>query len=826
MQKNSIIQKMKKHILLLIIVAFTFCSSVLLGQDLGQLKNIDINAVSDAQIASYWAKVKKGGYTMAQVEVLGKAQGISATKIAAFKRRVNSLGTLESEENKEMSVDGKTFPNDDPFGMKAGEFAAEDTEENLLFGYDFFSNSKVSFAPSVNIAVPKNYQIGPGDEIMIDLWGASEVTYKATLNNSGSIKINGIGFIFINGFTLEDATSKIISKLKKKHAGISASATSYNKINTNVTVSKIRTVQVNIIGAVKVPGTYALNSLSTVLNALYVAGGPTEMGTFRAVQLVRANKVVATLDVYDYLLSGTQDGNLKLQDQDVLLVSPYKNQVTVEGAVKRAGIYELKEGENLVDLIQYFGGFTSKAYTNLLVIERLNGARKEVREVSLEDAAHFSMQAGDKLVVQEILETYENKISVGGEVYRPGNFQFFKNTTLKNLIEKAEGITPEAFLSRGLLVRTFDDTQKENISFSVATILNGETSILLQDRDSVHVFNKKELREERTISIAGAVNNSKTIDFIDKLQIEDLIVMSGGLKEGADSEVISVSRRLKDGSFATLSEVYTVSAETNLAINKGIPFYLEPFDIVNVRFLKGYTAQKEVTITGEVKYEGAYVLKTKNERISDLIERSGGFTDFADVKGAALIRKVVDKDAVNIIKKMKINRDDEGEDEEADAGDADDKEAILEMEASATEFKVGIDLEAILKNKGTDIDMFLRVGDVLMIPSKRQTVKVLGMVIKPSLVQFKAGRRLKAYVSRSGGFAESSKKSKIYVSYANGDVKTVKSFLFFKVYPKLAPGATIFVPAKSEKKRMSTPEIMGITTSIATLGVLIQTILN
>ena len=821
MQKKEFPRKMKKHILLLVVVLFTFCSSVLLGQDLSQLKNIDINAVSDAQIASYWAKIKKGGYTMAQVEVLGKAKGISATKIAAFKRRVNSLGTLEAGENREMPMDGETFAAEDPFGMKSGELAKQKTAENLLFGYDFFSNSKVSFAPSVNIAVPKNYQIGPGDEIMIDLWGASEITYKAIVNNSGSIKINGIGFIFINGFTLEDATSKIISKLKNKHAGIAAANTSYNKINTNVTVSKIRTVQVNIIGAVKVPGTYALNSLSTVLNALYVAGGPTKLGTFRAVQLVRANKVVATLDVYDYLLSGTQAGNLKLQDQDVLLVSPYKNQVRVAGAVKRAGIYELKEGETLADLIQYFGGFTPEAYTNLLVVERLNGARKEVKEVLFEAAALFLMQAGDKLVVQEILDTYENKIAIGGEVYRPGNFELFANTTLKNLLEKAEGVTPEAFLSRGLLVRTFDDTQKENIPFSVANILNGETSILLQDRDSVHVFNKKELREERTISIGGAVNTPKKIDFIDKLQIEDLIVMSGGLKEGADAEVISISRRLKDGSFATLSETYSVSAATNLAINKGIPFYLEPFDIVNVRFLKGYTVQKEVKITGEVNYEGAYVLQTKNERISDLIERAGGFTAFADVKGASLMRKVADQDALNIIKKMKINREDE-----EDAGDIDDKEALLEMEASATEFKVGIDLEAILKNKGSDIDMFLRVGDVLKIPSKRQTVKVLGMVIKPSLVQFKAGQSLKTYVSKSGGFAETSKKSKIYVSYANGDIQTVKNYFFFKVYPQLAPGATIFVPAKAEKARTSTAEIMGITTSIATLGILIQTILN
>ena len=807
--------KMEKFLLLLFVVLFTFCSSVLLGQDLGQLKNLDVNTLSDDQIESYWGQIKKGGYTMGQVEVLGKAQGISATKIADFKRRVNSLGAIKAAENKMIEAEAKTEVANEAFGMKDGQLVKKSTSSTMLFGYDFFSNSKVSFVPSINIAVPKNYQIGPGDEIMIDLWGASEVTYKATVNNSGSIKIGGIGFIFINGFTLEDATSKIISKLKNKHAGITAADASYNKINTNVTVSKIRTVQVNIIGEVKVPGTYALNSLSTVLNALYVAGGPTKLGTFRDVQLVRANEVVATLDIYDYMLSGTQDGNLKLQDQDVLLVSPYKNLVSVEGAVKRGGVYELKEGQTLADLIQYFGGFTPKAYTNLLVVERLNGARKEVREVALEEADSFLMQAGDKLVVQEVLDTYENRISIAGEVYRPGSFELFDKMSLKALIEKAEGITPEAFLSRGLLIRTFDDTHKENIAFSVLDILNDKNSIVLKARDQVLILNKEELRAKRTIRVAGAVNRPSSFDFVDKLQIEDVIAMSGGLREGADSKNISVSRVLNDGSFQTLSEVYTISSDENLAMNNDLPFYIEPFDIINVRYTKGYESQKTVSISGEVKYSGSYTLINKDERISDLVERAGGFTDFAYVKGAALIRKTNKQYSEDILKNMALTQ-----------GQGANLDGLIKMESNATEFKVGIDLQEIIDNKGSNIDMFLREGDRLIIPSERQTVKVSGMVVKPSLIQFKDGQRLKSYVAKSGGFAETSKKSKLYVSYANGDIKTVKNFLFFNVYPKLAPGATIFVPAKREKESMSTAEIMGITTSIATLGILIQTILR
>jgi protein involved in polysaccharide export with SLBB domain len=515
---------------------------------------------------------------------------------------------------------------------------------------------------------------------------------------------------------------------------------------------------------------------------------------------------VASLDVYQYLLSGTQESNLKLQDQDVLLVTPYKEIVIVEGAVKRAGIYELKKGQTLAELVEYFGGFTPKAYTNLLTIERLNGTQKEIKEVAFKDAENFTMQGGDKLVVQEILDRYENKITIEGAVYRPGSFEIFEKMSLRTLIEKAEGITPEAFLSRGLLVRTFDDTHRENIAFSVSEILNRSSTILLEARDRVRIFNKEELIEERTITVEGAVNTPSTFYFIDKLQVEDLIAMAGGLKLGADSETISVSRRLNDGRFNTLSDVYTISSNTNLAINNGTPFYLEPFDIINVRYSKGYTVQKNVSVTGEVQFQGGYVLENKNERISDLIQRAGGLTEYAFVRGASLTRKMTVKEETlsNIIK----------------------VEGLEETAPIASEFKVAIDLESILKNKGTDIDMFLEEGDVLNVPSKLQTVKVIGMVLKPSLVPYKEGFSLEKYISQSGGYSAGAKKSKIYVSYANGDVKTTKRFLFIKSYPKLAPGAVIFVPEQVVKEKISTAELLGITSSIATLGILIQTILN
>tara|TARA_R110002072_G_scaffold90476_2_gene202315 strand:+ start:9200 stop:11623 length:2424 start_codon:yes stop_codon:yes gene_type:complete len=805
---------MKKKTQLLLILVFTFFTSIILAQDISQLNNVDISTLTDNQIKSYWNSIQKNGYTMDQAEILAKAQGVSSLKIAEFKRRVNNLDTTSKPKEINDNISGQVNVNDS-FGLKGNDNFDKEKPKELLFGYDFFNNSNITFTPNVNIAVPENYQLGPGDELVIDLWGASEVTYKSTVNNQGNIKIEGVGQIYVNGFTIENASKKIISKLKKKHAGIGASSDSYNKINTNITVSKIRTVQVNIIGEVKVPGTYSLNSLSTVLNALYVSGGPTKMGTFRDVKLVRNGKTIALLDIYNYLLKGSLKGNLKLQDQDILLVGPYKNLVIVEGAVKRPGIYELKKGQTLDDLIQYFGGFTAEAYTNLLVLERVNGTQKEVKEVQIQDAKNFLIQGGDKLIIQKVVDKYKNKISIKGEVYRPGDFELLENMTLKDLIIKAEGVTPEAFLNRGKLVRVFDESNKENISFSILDILNGKTSIVLKARDEIRIFNKQELREKRTISVGGAVNSPSTFDFVGKLQIEDVIAMSGGLKEGADPQVISVSRRLKDGSFKTLSKNFAISSKINLALNEGKPFYIEPYDIINVRYLKGYVAQKNVTIKGEVKYQGPYILINKNERISDLIKRAGGLTPFAYVAGATLVRKNQDESTRNQQELIK---------------DINEKDSItkdVKIFEKISGFKIGIDLDAILNKggAGSDIDLFLEEGDELLIPSEKQTIEVRGEILSPTLVHFKPGKSLKEYVNNSGGFSQKAKKSKAFVVYSNGDIKAIKRFLFFKFYPKIEPGAIIFVPSIIEdKNKMSTQEVLGITSGFATLALIIQSL--
>ena len=809
---------MKKRTLPLLIIFLCFFTTIVLAQDVSQLKNVNISNLSDAQIESYWSSIQEKGYTMEQVEALAKTQGISSVKMAAFKRRVNNLkfSSKPKETTKDIS---DIYTKNVSFGLKGGEDFDKEKPKDLLFGFDFFNNPNITFTPSVNIAVPGNYQLGPGDELVIDLWGATELTYRSKVNNQGNIKVDGVGQIYVNGFSIENAGKKIVSKLKQKHAGIGAPLNSYNKIHTNITVSEIRTVQVNIIGEVKVPGTYSLNSLSTVLNALYVSGGPTKTGTFREVKLVRKGKVIAALDIYNYLLEGSQKGNLKLQDQDVLLVGPYQSLVTVIGAVKRPGIFELKKGETLHDLIQYFGGFTPEAYTELLVIERINGKQKEVKEVQIQEAKSFLIQGGDKLIIQKVVDKYKNKISIAGEVYRPGDYELLEGMTLKGLIEKAEGVTPEAFLPRGLLVRIFDDSNKENIAFSISDILSGKTSIQLTSRDQIRIFNKENLREKRTIFIAGAVNTPAKFDFVEKLQIEDLIAMSGGLAEGADVNMIHISRRLKDGFFTTLSENFTISSKSNLEINKGKPFYLQPFDIVNVRYLKGYSIQKSVSVKGEVKFQGSYIISNKNERISDLVKRAGGLSPFAYVKGATLVRKGFYESDLRQEEQLRAI----GEKDSI----TDDIKLINKLETNEG-FKIGIDLKEILgEGMGSEIDLFLEEGDELLIPSEKQTIQVRGEVLLPSLVRFQLKKTLKSYVHNSGGFSENAKKSKAFVIYSNGRIKTTKNYFFFKVYPKLEPGAIIYIPTKQKnKKKLSTPEVLGITSGLGTIALIIQSLFN
>lgn len=655
--------------------------------------------------------------------------------------------------------------------------------QSPIFGYDFFSNSKISFAPNRNLPTPEGYIIGTGDEILIEIWGAAENRLVQRVDNQGNINLSRIGKLHLGGLSFVQAKQRIQSALSKIYAGILASEGSFEKIYTGISLSNVRTIRVNIIGEVKAPGSYSVSGLSTILNALYTCGGPTENGSFRNIKLIRAGREIVVLDVYDFLVSGSQKGNLNLNDEDVILVPSYQNRVEVKGQVKRQGIYEMRPNETLADLQKFFGGFTPTAYTENIIVERIEGAKRKVEEVAFNDASSFKINNGDRITIHELANIYHNRLSIAGAVYQPGSYAFSQGVTAYDLIQKAAGIRAEAYLKRGLIFRA--DLPPKIIEFSVSDVLSQKENIPLQASDSLYIYNRAYIENSLKIRVDGAVKNPITIPYMKGIKVEDAILMAGGFVEGADPSAVQIGRQVNDENFKEISRVVDVSVSDDLKISAQST-ELQPNDVVTVRFQKGYTKQQVVSIRGEVVSAGHYVVSNKEERISDLIERAGGLTPYAYLKGAILIRT---KDTPDNL-------------------------------------RVGIHLDKIIKNKGGEHDLILKEGDELIIPSEKQTIVVSGEVLSQVMTRYEKGKSVRSYIHSAGGFSSRAKRNSVYVIYANGDVKGTKNFLFFRSYPKIEPGAVIVVPERPERRSISISEGVGIATSVTTLGVLIYNILK
>ncbi len=802
---------MKKITILLILIFTVFTPKLINAQQQGienQLSTINVDDLSDQQISSYWNKAKLQGYTLDQLEILAKAKGMSAVQVSKLKSRISSLRYTKTDiEDKDSETNLDTSISDlEKFGLK-GILPTEFIKDSL-FGYDFFSNPNISFTPNLNLATPTTYQLGPGDEILIDIWGASQNNYRNKVGRDGAIRIDNIGPIYVSGLSIEKATTKIISYLKKIYSGIDSQSSSNNKVYAGVSLVGVRSVQVNIIGEIKAPGTYTLSALSSVLNALYASGGPTKNGTFRDIKIIRNGKPYQKFDVYKYLIDGSEEGNVLLQDQDIIIVKPYISKVKVAGNIKRPGIYELKKEETIKDLMNFFGGFTSDAYQDRLLVERVNGTQREVSEINLKQQNDFVLKDGDKINVGAVIDRFKNRVSIEGAIYRPGNYELTDGLTLSGLLKKAMGLKDDAFLDRGLIYRTVDDVKQEIMPFSVKDVIENKTDIGLKRADNIRIFSKYDLKEKQTVSIDGAINKPKTVDFIEKMSIEDLIAIAGGYTDGADPNVIDISRRSSDGNYKIISKNIKKSSTNNLLVDNKAHFYLKPFDRVSVRYISGYTKQQNVSIQGEISRPGVYTISTKDERISDLINKAGGFSPYAYIKGATLMRKInkeLDKEQLDLIENLGKN------------------DSTVVIKPDQTEFKIGINLADIMVKAGqkTKIDLILKEGDVLVIPSEKQTVEVRGEVLLPSLSRYDKSNSFRAYISNSGGFNEEAKKSSAFVVYANGDIKSIKHFLFFKIYPKIEPGAVIIVPKRGEgKNRISLQEMITMTTALATLGLL------
>ena len=796
---------MLKKLVSFIVLGCTFSFSYISAQELNmeQLSSINVDNLSNDQIRSFWEKAQSQGYTLSDLENLAKLKGVPQIQISKLNQRILMLPSKQKVVSKTTVVEKQE--GIDTFGITDNKNI--DIKKSKVFGFDFFQNPKISFAPNVNMPTPENYIVGTGDELIIDVWGAAENSFSQKIDNQGNINLNMIGKIRVGGLNFNEVKTKINSALRQIYSGISASEGSYNKVYTSVSIGNVRTVKVNIIGEVQVPGTYSLNALSTLLNALYACGGPTETGSFRDIQLIRNGNKIATFDVYNFLLKGSQEGNLNLNDQDIIIVPPYKNQVEVKGNVKREGFYEIKDNENLATLIDFFGGFKANAYKDNLVIERIVGAKREVKEVSYSQANTFIMKSGDKLTVQKLSDIYHNKISIGGAVYQPGNYAYTEGMSALDLINRAAGVLDQAHLERGLLFRTTNRVDKQTLNFSVKDLLDKKINLPLQANDSLFIFSNDNIKNKQFVRIEGAVKNPTSIPFMEGLKAEDLIIMAGGFIEGADASTIHLSRQVNDENFKTISEVQHISLSPDLKVSSG-SVTLQPNDIITVRYQKGYSAQQLIKIEGEISFPGHYSILTKDERISDFIERAGGITPYAYLKGATLIRKMKDLSDKEQIKQLQ------------ELNNAT-NEIKIEKIGNDNEYRVGINLEKIMKNKNSYQNLILKNEDILIIPSEKQTVEVKGLVLAPSLVQYEKGKTLKSYVNNAGGFANNARKRAAYVMYANGSVEGTRNFLFFKSYPKIEPGSIIIIPEKPERKSLSTTETISITTALTTLMILI-----
>lgn len=754
--------------------------SILTEED---LKSVRVDDLSDQQIQMIQEELDEQGLSEKEWEALAVLNGMPQSEVSKLKVRIAEVSSKMPSEG-DLFLNDKRLPNEDE-SKREVDFELE--EEHLeIFGASFFNDEGLSFEPGFNVATPANYQLGPGDQVMIDVWGGSQRSYQLQVSNEGSLLVEGVGPIFVSGLDLEAAEEKIKTRLSKIFSGIRSTPA-----NTFVQVglAGMRSIKVSIIGEVRAPGTYTVSAVSTVFNALYLSGGPSYLGSLRNIRLMRAGREVASLDLYAFLTKGDLTANVRLRDQDVIVIGPYESRVRMDGAVKRPAVYELKSGENLEEALLYAGGFSDQAYGKQLRVERNTTKGKRIESVSETAFSTFKMQNGDLVTVDAISGRFENRVTVRGAVFREGEYQLKEGMTVTQLIELAEGVRPDAFLNRANVYRISEDYSTEVLAFDLSKLLNGTTTdISLKREDVVQITSVYDLQENYALHIEGEVQTPGTYPFMRQMTLSDLLILAGGFTESASEVGIEVARRVRDNGKTSdkIAEVFKFELSKDLQIKgDGQSFTLEPFDRVYVRKSPGYAQQRSVWLSGEVVYPGRYVLEKKNERISDMVSRAGGVTPYAYLAGARLRRRY------------------------------------------NSQYKdIGIDLKRIIDKPGSEEDLFLAAGDSLFLPLEVQVVQLEGELFNPVAVQYVRSKSFGDYVSGGGGYSNDALRRRAYVRYANGSLKQTRNFLFFRIRPKVAPGSSIIVPTKSERRKMSAQEAVGWTSAVATLGLIIVNIVN
>lgn len=780
--------------------------------------------MSDKQIMDFIMSEQKKGVSETMIASKLIRKGVTLEKIRTIKEGIETdqQNSTNEDDEEELNKVSRLRKTEKETTAKEETTTMEETDIINIFGRNIFNNKLLTFEPAVNIPLPSNYTLGAGDQIIVDIWGASRITIDDYISPDGFLMIDGVGPVFLSGKTLSEAKRYVKSVL----SGI------YSDSEVNLTVGNMRSVQVQVMGEVVTPGTYTISSLSTAFNALYAAGGINDIGTLRNIKIYRGGKEIATIDVYEYILNGKTDGDVRLQDNDVINVGAYNSLVTVEGKVKRPMIYEMADGETLFDLISYAGGFTGDAYTEKINVTRKSGREYSMHTISKSDAADFKMKDGDAVNVEGMLQRFSNMIEISGAVFYPGKYELGNGiSTVRELIEAAGGVIEAAFLDRAVLQhRNFDNTI-ETEAIDLNGILAGTLpDVRLKNNDLLFVPDDSKMQGELTVNIAGEVNLPGTYQYAENTTIEDLILQAGGLTRAASQMKIDVFRHKFDPQATEYSksvENFTFSLNDGFEVNGASDFVLEPFDEVFVRRNPTFQPISVAKVTGCVNYEGGYVIPNKNYRLSDLVKSAGGITEFAYIKGASLTRKMTEEERKqreivmqqNLIQMLEERMSDDENEVNMVVLDS-----LMHLKLNLSEvYSVAINLADAIENPGSENDVVLRAGDVLNIPEQTSTIKVSGEVNYPVTLTWEKGKNVKYYIKHAGGYSEMARKRGVYMVYMNGDVVKVS-----KNSKKIVePGCEIVVPRKSDiRKGLSTAEIATIGSSTASIAAMVVAIIN
>ena len=812
---------------------YSFSQGALTSSD---LRNVDIDKLSDADIRAYYAKAVESGLSEGQLLELVKTRNLSDLQATKLKDRISMLslglpatttktaGTAITTGTAMNAGTGDIDRSARVFDEKLGKVNMQAQPFNRrIFGAELFSETSTTFEPNLRIATPSNYVLGPDDELIINVFGYSEKTYRQTVNAEGNIYIENVGPILVSGLTMAEAETKIKARF---------SSTIYKAMGSGATklqlrLGSIRSMRITIIGQAKKPGTYTVSSLTTLFNALYLCGGPSDQGSYRNIELIRGNKVIKKVDLYHFLTAGDRSDNLLLQEQDVIRIPFYESRMIFDGQVKRAGIYEIIPGENFEKMFSYAGKFSDSAYRKAVTIYQITDEKLSLKTLPAEDFATYIPNRSDSVVVNFAIMRYANRVRIRGAVLRPGDYELLPGMELKQLIEKAGGLREDAYLDGANVLRIGKDLGPENVSFVPSKVISGERSIQLEKEDDVIINSIFDIKDKYIVSIEGEVNKSGTYEWRKDFRVRDLILMAGGISEAASSNSalhIEISRRIRNADVASTefkqSEIIRII--TNSALNdEKTQVTLEPFDVVVVRPQPGYKQQESIFINGPVMYPGRYFLEKSGERISNIFQRAGGFKASADSNSVFIRRFQKDELTIQERKELISRLTNITEDSIR-------KSPKLMQEVNKNYTSLSINLQKAFANPGSNDDIILEAGDIIMVSQSSSLVKVSGEVYFPTLIPYEPGTNLKYYVKRTGDYTNNARKNQAFVIYPDGKAEGVKKFLFFKSYPKVTARSEVYVPSKSDKAKQgfSTGEWIALSSVLATLTTLVISVIN